>query len=50
MKTRAQARRRVNLGVVLMAVILSLLGAQQLRLDLSGPGLLAGHVPAGIAP
>jgi hypothetical protein len=27
-----------------MAAILSLLGAQQLRLELSAPGLLAGHV------
>jgi hypothetical protein len=51
MKTRAQARRRVNLGVVLMAAILSLLGAQQLRVESARPSLLPGHSPAAdIAP
>jgi hypothetical protein len=51
MKTRVQARRRVHLGVILMAAVLSLLGAEQLRLGLSRPSLLPGHVfAAGIAP
>jgi hypothetical protein len=50
MKTRVQARRRVHLGVVLMAAVLSLLGAEQLRLELSRPSLVPGHVfAAGIA-
>jgi hypothetical protein len=51
MKMRAQARQRMHLGAMIMAAILSLLGAQQLRLEPSGTIFLAGDVlPASIAP
>lgn len=44
MKTRAQARRRLNFGVMIMATILSILGAQQLRMEPQTPTFLAGDV------
>lgn len=51
MKIRAQARKRLNFGVMIMATILSILGAQQLRLEPQTRTFLAGDIfPSRIAP
>jgi hypothetical protein len=44
MKTRAHEKRRVHLGVMMLAMILSVLGAQQLILEPADTRLLVKGV------
>lgn len=49
MKTRVQARQRVDLGMAMMVAIMLLLGAQQVRLEAAATSLPKGDV-ASVRP
>ena len=50
MKAQGEARKRVRLAVAMMAVVLSLLGAQQLREPPSASPLAGDVLPARATP